>query len=1362
MELLQYTFFRHALIGALLISICCGIIGTYIVTRRRVFIAGGITHASLGGLGLGVFLGINPSLTAIIFAAAAAIATQWLSHRRNVREDSAIAICWSLGMALGIIFIFLTPGYTPNLTEYLFGNILTISTTDLLITGIFTFALTLFSFICQRPILYIAFDAEFARLQGFRASLVEYVMTLLAAITIVLAIRLIGIVLLLSVLTLPQMMVNLFCHDYRKMVWLSSGTCLIGCTGGLFLSFWLNVPAGACIVSFMVVAYLLLRGCHPARAARQRKRPSAAGIFWGIGLLSALFLSGCATNTALNRRMRSMTTRYNIHFNGNEAYKAGLIAMEQGTGDDYSQRLQLHPVYSLVGQEEVKANANFDRAIDKCKKSVTTKSITKRPQKRKGNDPEYKEFLKRGEFNPYLHNAWLLSGKAQFYKGDFNAAAATFAYTARHFWWKPLTISECHIWTARCHAVQGYTYDAEAELDLVISHKKYKNQQELSRLPEYQNLPVSLQREFSLASAEICLQRDGEEAAAISYLQNARKAFLTKEQKIRTSYLIAQLQQVCGENEQAYKTYSRIIGSAKNYNTQFNARMARITVLPTADPQKVERQLTSMRRQSRNKEYLDQIYCAIGNVRLARKDTAKAIENYELALEKSTRNGMDKAVAALKLGEVTFSQGDYVKAQKAYSTAMSILKPEYREYKEIARLSAVLDELQTHAETVQLQDSLLRLASLSDKELDKIIEKIIADLIEQEKKDKEAELLAEYENRKGQNVDPLAQQQPMLPTVGEKDNSWYFYNKAVVNAGKSEFQRLWGSRKPEDDWRRRNKTSTISWGDDAADAEATTAENTDDPTAGEAETAQDNSADDTGNDGNTENKDANAEIDSEKASDPHNKEYYLAQIPRTQEEIDNSNRLIEDGIYNMGVIINEKLENFPLSIATFLDLEKRYPETAYRLEFYYAIYLMYMRMNRPDEAEAYRRKLMGTFPESAYAVAVSDPHYIETLRNMSARQDSLYMETYKAYIEGETSAVHRNYTFIHEKWPLSPLMPKFLFLHALSFVQDGNITAFKEALEQLTALYPDSDVSPLASLMVKGVQEGRAVQSGAAPRGLLWTTSLKMAGDSASVAAEAEFVDDPNLPHLLLLAYATDSISQNDLLFEVAKFNFENYLIKDFDLEIINTGLLSLLVIRGFDNYADLLDYREKMTYRSGLVLPAGVTAINISETNFRTLLEGRTFEEYFQFIGEDVSGNEETDASYFEDDTEEDAEAFSGEEESDEMDVTDGEPTADEAEEEFSDGAGDETNGDETVSPASGDNDSEEDDTDGASGDNDDPDTEEDETSGNAGSEEDDVSDGTNTDGTDANDMTDDAENHADTSNGADDGEPAPAEEEE
>ncbi len=1199
----HYTFIQHALLGALFISLCCGIIGTYVVTRRRVFIAGGITHASLGGLGLGVFLGVNPTVTALLFAALCAVAVQWLSQRRNIREDSAIAVCWSLGMALGIIFIFLTPGYTPNLTEYLFGNILTISRSDLWVMGAFSTVLVVFSLLCQRPILYVAFDAEFARLQGFRVALVEYLMTLLTAATIVLSIRMIGIVLLLSVLTLPQMMANLFCHEYRKMVWLSCGLCLAGCVGGLFLSVALNVPAGACIVSLMVVAYLLMR--LVSHYALRRLLPL---------LLLPLLLTGCASNTAFNRRMRGMTTHYNIHFNGREAYNSGLTAMEQNHDEDFSQRLPVHPVDLLANAGQTKSDANFERAIEKCKKSVTTKSMTKRPKKKAGNDPKQKAFLARGEFNPYLHNAWVLSGKAQFYEGDFDAAAATFAYTARHFNWLPLTVAECHIWAARCQAVRGFTYEAETELDQVVNHKKFNSQAELNRQPEYKNLTRRLQREFSMVQAEIHLHRTGEEAQAIAYLKRGRKAWQTREQQLRTSYLIAQLQAETGDAPGAYRTYTSVIRHARDYRTQINARMARIATLPTAAGRQVERRLNRMRRESRNAEYLDQIYTALGDLSLARHDTAAAIAHYEKAVEKSTRGGMEKAVAALRLGEATFAQSDYVKAQKAYSTAVSILKPEYPGYADIAKLSSVLDELQTYAETVQLQDSLLHLSTLPEAELNRIIDRIIADLKAAEKKAAEQQKLSEYEAKKSANTDPLAQKQSTLPTVGEKDNSWYFYNTATVNAGKAEFQRLWGSRKPEDDWRRRNKTETYTWGDTGEQAPAAASDSLADTTGGEALAAGGEAPSGTA----TDSVAALTAEGAEHADDPHYPEYYLAQIPRTDEAVASSNQLIEDGLYQMGVIINEKLDNLPRAIATFEQMEARYPESTHRLESYYAIYLMYMRMDQPAQAEVYRRKLMTTYPESAYAVAVSDPNYITTLRTMAARQDSVYALTYGAYLSGRSGVVHEQYQYVHENWPLSELMPKFLFLHALSYVQENNVPAFKEALEQLTALYPESDVSPLAGRMVKGVLEGRTVQGGSTARGLIWSTALHAVGDSTAQDADMQFVDDPTLPHLLILAYATDSVNQNDLLFEVAKFNFENYLVKDFDLEIIPIGEVSLLVIRGFDNLDELDDYHDKMELRAGLTLPDGVEAIDISEQNFRVLLQGRTFQEYFEFMGMD------------------------------------------------------------------------------------------------------------------------------------------------
>ena len=259
MGILQYSFFQNAIWGSLLASIVCGFIGTYIVTRRLVFISGGITHASFGGIGLGVFLGINPILSAMVFAVLSALGVQWMSHRGDVREDSAIALFWTFGMSIGIICCFLTPGFMPNLPSYLFGSILTISKGDLWLLGAVTiFVILLFAFFL-RSIQSIAFDSSFARSQHLPVSVMENMMMTLIAITIVSTLRLVGIILAISLLTIPQMSANLFTYCWKKMILLSILIGWVDCLAGLSISYWLNVPSGASIIFTGILIYALLK-----------------------------------------------------------------------------------------------------------------------------------------------------------------------------------------------------------------------------------------------------------------------------------------------------------------------------------------------------------------------------------------------------------------------------------------------------------------------------------------------------------------------------------------------------------------------------------------------------------------------------------------------------------------------------------------------------------------------------------------------------------------------------------------------------------------------------------------------------------------------------------------------------------------------------------------------------------------------------------------------------------------------------------------------------------------------------------------------------------------------------------------------
>jgi zinc transport system permease protein len=259
LELFSYDFFQKAFLAAVFASISCGIIGGYIVSRRIVFISGGITHASFGGIGLAFFMGFNPLLGAVLFAVLSALGIQFFTRVAAVREDSSIAIWWSLGMALGIIFVFLTPGYTPNLMSYLFGNILTVTISELW----WMFALNLviigFFILFFRKILYIAFDEEFARAAGLPVQLFNYLTITLIALTVVLNIRVVGIILILSLLTIPQATANLFTKDFKRLLIYSSVFAFIGTISGLFISYFLNIPSGAAIIFTLVIIFAVLR-----------------------------------------------------------------------------------------------------------------------------------------------------------------------------------------------------------------------------------------------------------------------------------------------------------------------------------------------------------------------------------------------------------------------------------------------------------------------------------------------------------------------------------------------------------------------------------------------------------------------------------------------------------------------------------------------------------------------------------------------------------------------------------------------------------------------------------------------------------------------------------------------------------------------------------------------------------------------------------------------------------------------------------------------------------------------------------------------------------------------------------------------
>lgn len=261
MGILEYQFFQNALCGSLLACIACGIIGTYIVTRRLVFISGGITHAGFGGIGLGMYMGVAPTATAFLFAATSALGVQWLGNTKNIREDSAIAVFWILGMSLGIIFCFMSPGYNTELSTYLFGNILTITGGDIALLAVISCVLLLFGLVFHKAITMIAFDREFAVSRGIPVWLFESIMMLFVAVTIVGTLRLIGVVLVMSMLTIPQMTSMLFTHNYNRIILFSVLVGYVATLLGLYISYHANIPSGATITLCSIIIYIMCRVC---------------------------------------------------------------------------------------------------------------------------------------------------------------------------------------------------------------------------------------------------------------------------------------------------------------------------------------------------------------------------------------------------------------------------------------------------------------------------------------------------------------------------------------------------------------------------------------------------------------------------------------------------------------------------------------------------------------------------------------------------------------------------------------------------------------------------------------------------------------------------------------------------------------------------------------------------------------------------------------------------------------------------------------------------------------------------------------------------------------------------------------------
>lgn len=915
------------------------------------------------------------------------------------------------------------------------------------------------------------------------------------------------------------------------------------------------------------------------------------GFYYIILLLAVSLFWSCSTkkNTKASRFYHAFTSRYNIYFNGKTSFDEALLSMQNGYKESYSDMILMYPI-SAQPKEKQNTGGPFDRAIEKSNKAIKLHSIKAKPPKkaRWRNDPKQRAWQEQEEYNPFLKKCWLLMGQAQFYNADFLQASATFSYIARHYAHDEEVVAEARLWQARCYSEMDWFYEAEDILGKLNTN----------------GIPKKNLNQYAAVYADY-LVKNKQFEEAVPYFKTAIKAEKNRRQRSRMKYLLGQIYTELEQNGLAYQMFGQVIKANPPYELEFAARIRQTEVFTGGNYQKVVKKLQRMAKSEKNKDLLDQVYYALGNLYLSREDTLNAIKNYELGVEKSTQNGLDKAICQIKLGDLYFQQRNYVKAQPNFSGALAGIQKEYKDYERVSKLSAVLDELVVHVEAVHLQDSLQTLAKMPEAERLAVIDKIIEQV---KKEEEEAKKLAEKEaylaeqEAKGTGIDRPGTETGgiVLPTAGG-GSGFYFYNPQTVAQGKTAFQRKWGRRTLEDHWRRRKKEmSTFN---------ENTEEQTQQAVEGENVAQADQAA-----------ESLESGLEPVAADDPKTREYYIQQLPMTPEDVEASNLIIEDGLYNMAMIYKDKLEDIPLAIEAFEELERRFPQTKYLLESYYQVYLMALRAGNETVATTYKNKLMTAFPESDYTVAISDPNYAYNIRMMDVVQDSIYQQTYSSYLAEDTTAVRRNYRYVSEKYPLADLMPKFMFLDALTYVQAGDAEGFKAALKALVEKYPSADVTELAGEMLKGVLRGRMLVQGGI-KGMTWNLRFGLGEDGTLSAADSArvFTAEPNTPYRMLLMFPTGTIDRNQLLFAVAAYNFANFMVKEFDLSFEEAGPMSMLTIKGFYSVDEALHY-YKMIYGAdgyGTSLDKNVAILPISDDNYETLMRGKTLDEYILFFQE-------------------------------------------------------------------------------------------------------------------------------------------------
>ena len=881
-------------------------------------------------------------------------------------------------------------------------------------------------------------------------------------------------------------------------------------------------------------------------------------------LLAAL---GCSTkkNTAATRSYHYTTAKYNINFNALQNYNKGIEQMQKSMIDDYSRLLPMYPISVHANGQAVAGT--MDVVIEKCRKTIKQHSITKKPKKnpKKAKDPDYQHWYNQAEFNSQVVKAWLLLGKAEFSKADFIGSVGTFTYIARHYAAESAVVTEARIWMARAYAEMQWYYEAEEMLGKINEN----------------DVPRDLNGIFAAVKADLLL-KEHQNNEAVPFLKIALEKEKDKYQQLRFSYILGQLALAQGDLPTANNYFRTVAKHAPNYTMEFNARMQMLTS-ETENLPKAIKALEKMAKSPNNKDYLDQIYYAIGNIYLSDNQKESAIEAYRKAVEESTRNGIDKATVLVKLGDLYYDDRQYIAAHPCFEEAVTIISSTHDDYDRVSRLSETLGGLAQNYNTVVLQDSLQMLSQLSPEEQRAIVDKLIEQVIAEEE---EARQRAENEAAMAAAASDDDSFGGMTAAMGNTSGEWYFYNQQLIASGRAQFQRRWGKRKLEDNWRRLNKSAQF--------AEIADDEPTDDEALPDSVRQQ-------------------SPVDDNK-----NPEFYLSQIPKTPEQMAQSNAEIAAALLAMADIYKNGLNDYEAAIETLVEYERRFPQGDNLLDCYYAQYQAFGQLHKEPEREAVRQKIVTQFPESKQAIVLSQPDYAAQVVRMYAMQDSLYAATYRCYSQNDFACVLANYDHMATAYPLSKLMPKFAFLRALSLGKTRPANEMKTALDDLVARYPQSDVASMAKDILALMSQGKEAQQGTVGN-LAALRQQELQQEAEEPITEKSYTADHKLPFSIMFEPA-DAQAANRTLFDLAAYNFSKFLIKDYDLALRVVDEHRVVVLSGLENYDEAAWYLGLADKDEALrtVLSGCTLVLPIADDNL-ALINLLGFEAYKQFYDEKI-----------------------------------------------------------------------------------------------------------------------------------------------